>query len=57
MQLAKLSPLDFWKIISLFSSYDPNMPKEISMHLLDIEKYILFDLIWQQPKISVDILS
>jgi len=47
-EIIKISAFNFWKIIPAFLKFDPALPQPIIQHFSELEKKILFFLVWQK---------
>ena len=48
LEICEIQPLDFWKIISSFAKFDPQMPLPLKKHLHVLELKILMNLAWKK---------
>jgi hypothetical protein len=56
IDIAELSPVDIWRVVSLFLRFDQSMPHPLKKHLLDIEINILSNLTWKN-EYSIEIFA
>ena len=52
-----LNAFELWKTFQTFIQLDPNLPRQLREHFLDIERQLTLHLIWQKNTIVVQKLA
>jgi len=48
LQMVNLSAYDFWQLFQTFTTLDPNLPRQLREHFLDIERQLVLHLAWDK---------
>lgn len=56
IEISELSPVEIWRVVSLFLRFDQSMPHPLKKHLLDIEINILSNLTWKHEQ-SIELFA
>lgn len=51
IQICRVNPIDFWRVISNFFRFDRNLPLDLKKYIFDNERYVLLYLGWEQSSV------
>lgn len=57
LEEVNLPAYDLWVLFQTFITLDPNLPRQLREHFLDIERQLVLHLIWQKETAVVQKLE